>query len=101
MTPSELIKRLESETVVKLAAKEWSQLAGHYQEVQKHPTFAAGDLLIVRDDSGLLAVEQPAPDERVIRRLNSLEEAEQFVQQRLKDYERMWDGCGCKIDYYK
>jgi hypothetical protein len=45
-------------------------------------------------------VEQPAPDERAVRRFASHEEANQFVQQRLKDYERMWDGCGCKIDYY-
>ena len=23
-----------------------------------------------------------------------------FVEDRLTDYERMWDGCGCKIDYH-
>jgi hypothetical protein len=100
MTASELNKRLASESVVKLTAQEWSELTGHFEEIQKHATFAAGDLLIVRDETGLIAVEQPAPDERAIRRFSSPEEAEQFVQQRLKDYERMWDGCGCKIDYY-
>jgi hypothetical protein len=23
------------------------------------------------------------------------------VQRRLEQYERMWDGCGCRIDYYE
>jgi len=32
--------------------------------------------------------------------MNSLKEAEDFVKDRLDFYERKWDGCGCKIDYY-
>ena len=28
------------------------------------------------------------------------ETAERFVEDRLSDYERMWDGCGCKIEYH-
>jgi hypothetical protein len=35
-----------------------------------------------------------------MRRLSDADEACQFVQRRLEDYERVWDGCGCKIDYY-
>ena len=23
-----------------------------------------------------------------------------FVAERMDQYERMWDGCGCRIDYY-
>jgi hypothetical protein len=49
----------------------------------------------------LAALEQPSAGERVLRRLSDAEEAQRFVKGRLEAYERMWDGCGCKIDYYK
>ncbi len=56
--------------------------------------------MIVRLDGFFAAVEQPSTSERVLRRLADAEEVGRFVRQRLEEYERMWDGCGCKIDYY-
>ena len=49
---------------------------------------------------GFAALEQPAPDTWVVRRLGERAEADRFIQDRLAQYERMWDGCGCRIDYY-
>jgi hypothetical protein len=37
----------------------------------------------------------------VIRRLADEAAAARFVADRLATYERMWDGCGCRIDYYR
>jgi len=28
------------------------------------------------------------------------ETAAKFVEERLDIYEKMWDGCGCKVKYY-
>ena len=39
--------------------------------------------------------------EIILRKINSPEEANKFIQERLDYYERKWDGCGCKIDYYE
>ena len=101
MTPDELNRRLKEGGIVPVAAREWSKLAHHFEEVECHDTFVAGDLVIVRGEVGLVAVEQPSPGERVLRRFSSNKEADRFVQGRLDQYERMWDGCGCRIDYYK
>ncbi len=30
---------------------------------------------------------------------DGVEAAQEFVAARLETYERMWDGCGCKVDY--
>jgi len=49
----------------------------------------------------LAAVEQPRPDERVVRALGDAEAVRAFVHARMEKYERMWDGCGCRIDYYE
>ena len=40
-------------------------------------------------------------EEIIVRRLNSLEEGQLFIKNRLEVYENMWNGCGCKVDYYK
>ncbi len=37
----------------------------------------------------------------VLRRFDSDGEAFRFVADRLDTYERMWDGCGCRIDYFE
>ncbi|UCC82757.1 MAG: hypothetical protein JSW46_17585 [Gemmatimonadota bacterium] len=72
MNAEELIRRLRDERIVPMAAAEWAELAEACEVV-----------------------------ERVLRRLSDAEEAGHFVKDRLEAYERMWDGCGCKIDYYK
>jgi hypothetical protein len=32
---------------------------------------------------------------------NSAVAAQQFVADRMAQYERMWDGCGCRVRYYE
>ncbi len=101
LTAEGLDRRLEVERIVTLTALEWSSVAERFEEIERHATGVAGDLLVIRVAAGLAAVEQPSPGERVVRRLADLDEARRFVNRRLEEYERMWDGCGCKIDYYK
>jgi hypothetical protein len=36
----------------------------------------------------------------VIRRLTGAGEARALVARRLETYDKMWDGCGCKVDYH-
>jgi hypothetical protein len=100
VTADELDRRLKAERVVRLTADEWSGIVDRFEEVQRHSTLVAGDLLIVRSVGGLAAVEQPSPGERAVRRLDDEDEVRRFVADRLGRYERMWDGCGCKVDYY-
>ncbi|MFQ5536331.1 MAG: hypothetical protein ACE5GJ_02655 [Gemmatimonadota bacterium] len=68
--------------------------------MERHATFIAGDVVIYRWNDGYLAVEEPSRTERVVRRLSNREAVRAFVDNRLDTYERMWDGCGCKVDYY-
>jgi hypothetical protein len=100
MTNEELDRRLRSEGIVTMAATEWEELAEGFEEVERHATFLAGDLVIARGSAGPVAVEQPSSGERVVRRLAD-DEVRRFVQDRLDTYERMWDGCGCKVEYYR
>lgn len=99
-TAPDLIKRLLDESIVVLERNEWEAVADQFEETERHSTFIAGDLVIVRVDSMFAAVEQPDSKKRVLRLLRTNDEVRNFVEQRKEEYERMWDGCGCKVDYY-
>lgn len=93
-------QRLAAGEIVEISEGDWQELAGRLRVLETHETGIAGPLLITRCSLGLVAVEQPGPGRRVLRPLPTRRAATQFVQERLATYERMWDGCGCKIDYY-
>jgi predicted aminopeptidase len=101
MPADDLTKRILSEGIVTLDAAAWQKVAGSFEELERHDTFIAGHLVIARRDEVLVAVEEPMRDRRVIRRLADDGEARRFVKDRLDTYERMWDGCGCKVEYYR
>ena len=100
MNAEELNRRLKDERIVPMAEAEWAELAEACEVVERHDTLVAGELLVVCCAGALAAVEQPTAGERVLRRLSDAEAMGRFVKERLEAYERMWDGCGCKIDYY-
>ena len=56
-------------------------------------------LLKIKDD--LILQEKTTNGEYLIRYIKTKAEAEKLIKERLEIYERMWDGCGCKVDYYK
>ena len=100
MTAEQLRRRLRAERVVPLATAEWERLAPDFQEVERHGAMPAGDLVILEHEGQYAAVEQLSAGQSVVRWLADLEEARRFVGYRLAQYDRMWDGCGCKIDYF-
>lgn len=101
MTADEFREQVVGGGTVPLSAREWEEIAPEFPVEERHPTQLAGDLLIIRFDDGLAAVEAPSRDARVARFLGGPEEARAFVAKRMEEYERMWDGCGVKVDYYE
>jgi len=68
--------------------------------LQDQDTLVAGHLRVL-DLSGLVLVQEETPDgQLLVRRAESVEAAQALVDERLATYERMWDGCGCKVDYF-
>ena len=56
---------------------------------------------LIKFDGILFIQELSLKSEIILRKINSLTDADNFIQERLDFYERKWDGCGCKIDYYE
>jgi hypothetical protein len=96
----ELERRLGVGEIVPLDEEAWAAIAPGLEVSERHETFVAGELLLVRTPSGLAAVERPEEGRRVVRPLGDPARARAFVRARLAAYERMWDGCGCRVAYY-
>ena len=56
---------------------------------------------VIKYDEKLFVQETTFKKEILIRKMDSMKDVDFFVQERLDFYERKWDGCGCKIDYYE
>ena len=101
MKSRDLPRRLERRAIVALQADDLSDLLDLADTLCEENTSIAESIRILRIDGRIMVQEQlPDTKEVVVRELSSRKEAELFVEKRLKAYERMWDGCGCKIDYF-
>ncbi len=93
-------QRLSGGAIVELTAGELNDLLAAGEVVREDDTKISGPIRIVSVD-GVVAVQEQTPKNVIlIRALSSLQDAQRLVEERLDTYDRMWDGCGCKVDYY-
>ena len=64
-------------------------------------THLSNFIRVLKYDEKLFVQETTFKKEILIRKMDSMKDVDSFVQERLDFYERKWDGCGCKIDYYE
>jgi hypothetical protein len=95
-----LRERLVSAPVVELTEPELDRLLASGETLRNDDTSMAGRIRILSLD-GLIVVQEQTPGHRfVARSLPSLERAQSFVDERLATYDKIWDGCGCRVDYF-
>ena len=63
-------------------------------------TYISDKIRLLKYEDELFIQEKSNNDEYLIRLMKTKKEAEEFVKQRLEIYDSMWDGCGCKVQYY-
>ena len=94
---AKLNERLDAGEIVSMPVAQWKRVTKGFPLVEAIETSMAGRILLVRREaadgkSGWSLVEEPTPDERVIRPLANEKEARALIADRLAAYERMWDG---------
>ena len=100
MDTQTLLSRLEDSPRLSLSPEEFAELLAAARIVREENTCISGMLrILLLDDDTVLVQEETPRREALVRFRPSLEAAEDFVRKRLEIYERMWDGCGCKVDY--
>ena len=94
-----LLEKLSDASRLGLSPDELAGLLEASALVREEDTCISGMIRILRLKNIILVQEQTPDHEIVVRIRPTVEAEEEFVAGRLETYERMWDGCGCKVDY--
>ena len=101
MTAVAIVEQLQEQALISIDGRHLPVLLEESDVLRADDTCLAGWIRIL-STGPLVVVQEETPDgEILLRRFASREAAERFVEYRLSAYERMWDGCGCKIDYHE
>lgn len=69
--------------------------------LREEDTYLSDHIRLLKYNDILFIQEITFKKEVLLRKMDSMKDADSFIQERLDYYERKWDGCGCKIDYYE
>ena len=96
----ELAPRLRGAAIVELSQGELDVLRASAETLRDDDTTVAGHIRILSFDGMILVQEQTPQRQLLVRAMPSLERAHRFVDDRLAVYDKMWDGCSCRVDYF-
>lgn len=91
--------RLDREAVAEISRGELESLLKAARTLRSEDTHMSGWIRILLLGEAVPLQEQTPAGEVLLTKMPSREEAERVVDGRLATYERMWDGCGCRVDY--
>ena len=100
MKLSNVIGSAKSEKYLIISKDELDDLLSLSQILLEENTFISGSIRLLKYRSDFFIQEKTTNDEFLIRMVKTKKDGEVLIKQRLEIYEKMWDGCGCKVDYY-
>ena len=83
-----------------ISEEELDELLSTSELLVEENTYMSDKIRLLKYRDQLILQEKTTKDEYIIRSMNTKEDAEKFINERLEVYNRMWDGCGCKVEYY-
>jgi hypothetical protein len=101
MRISELIASAKKKKYLTISKEDLNDLLSQSKVLIEENTYISDKIRLLKIDGDLILQEKSTNEEFLIRRVNTRKEAEDLIRERLDIYNRMWDGCGCKVDYYK
>ena len=102
MTAKLLLNKLKRKKIVILPEETLDDILkiNELKIIREDDTHISDHIRILKINSVIILQERTTKHELSLRKLKSIEEANKVVNDRLETYEKMWDGCGCKVDYY-
>lgn len=100
MDIQKIINSLRKKKYLQVSKEEVNELLAISKLIIEENTYISDKIRLLEFQSDLLLQEKTTNDEFLIRIINTKKEGEELIKDRLEIYNRMWDGCGCKVDYY-
>jgi hypothetical protein len=101
MNLERILSSIKKKKYLMISEPELNELLSHSKMMIEENTYISDKIRLLECNHKLLLQEKTTKDEYLLRVMKTKKEAEEFIKQRLEIYNRMWDGCGCKVDYYK
>lgn len=101
MSINKIVPGLKKKKYLSISKEELSELLSHSKILIEKDTFISDKIRLLKFNDELILQEKTTKDELLIRSAKSKDKAEKLISERLEIYEKMWDGCGCKVDYYE
>ncbi|MFO8071244.1 MAG: hypothetical protein R6V85_05140 [Polyangia bacterium] len=101
MQLDEISKRLAAGETVGIPLAELDGVVSAAEVLREEDTRLSGMIRVLELGGELVVAEQPIDrsGEALLHPIADRAAADQMVEARLEAYDRMWDGCGVKIDY--
>ena len=101
MKIDDIINKLKTQQLLILPIENLDEIIGNVEILEDKDTLMSDHIRILKRNNIILIQEITSKNELAIRIVESIEQASKFVSERMETYERMWDGCGCKVNYYE
>ncbi len=100
MESFEIIKKLDGKNYIIISDEDLKKLLSAAKIIEERETHISDVIRLLKLSDKLLIQEKSNKNELILRLMPNKKAAEEFIKNRLEIYDRMWDGCGCKVDYY-
>lgn len=101
MEPLEIFNKASNSNYLIIDDNDLHLILESAEIIRTENTHLSDFIRLLKFNDNLFIQETTFKKEILIRKMNSIKDADHFIQERLDYYERKWDGCGCKIDYYE
>lgn len=98
---SKIIKQAREKNYIAVSKEEVNELLTNSKILIEENTYLSDKIRLLEYESDMFIQEKTTNDEYLIRKVKTLKDGEDLIKKRLEIYNRMWDGCGCKVDYYE
>lgn len=100
MRIQDLINHLAYKKWILLSVKQLSDILEQVELIEERDTLISDFIRILKYKNYFFVQEMTKKKEMIIRMVGDFDKAKDFVEERMKIYDQMWDGCGCKVNYY-
>ena len=94
------IKKLKINNYIKIGQSDLDELISRSKILLEKDTLISDKIRILLFNDCIFFQEMTGKREFLLRKMNDINTAKELLAKRMEIYEKMWDGCGCKVDYY-
>ncbi len=100
MDMEKLITEMQNKLVHLISAADLDDLLNNCEIILERDTLISGFIRILKYKNNFITQETTDKNEVALRLYPTQEKAEELVAEHMETYDQMWDGCGCKVNYY-